>query len=103
MNETSRRTFSSSLQLIAVCPLLAMSDTVVDAIGLGASVLIAVPVSVLVLTFIRSRLDDPTALAASMLTLAAIVACLELMMNAFLNELRSSLGLFVPRGRMGWK
>lgn len=93
---SDRRTFDSSVQLIAVCPLLAMSDTVADALGLGAAVLIVVPLSTMLLVFIRPRLGSETALAASMLTLAAIVACVELLMSAWLNELRESLALFLP-------
>jgi Na+-translocating ferredoxin:NAD+ oxidoreductase subunit E len=96
MSDSSRRGFDSCVQLIAVCPLLAMSDTVVDALGLSAAVLIVVPLAAMLLAFVRSRLDDATALAAAMLTLAALVACVELLMSAWLNELRASLGLFLP-------
>lgn len=96
MNVTSKRTFNSSVQLIAVCPLFAMSDTVVDAVGLSVAVLIVLPLATMLLVFMRSRLANETALAASTLTLAAMVACIELLMSAWLSELRQSLGLFVP-------
>jgi electron transport complex protein RnfE len=96
MNVTPRHTFDSSVQLIAVCPLLAMSDTVVDALGLSIAVLIVVPLATMLLVLIRSQLTDETALAASTLTLAAMVACVELLVSARLSELRQSLGLFLP-------
>jgi electron transport complex protein RnfE len=44
----------------------------------------------------RSRLENETALAASLLTIAALVACVELLSSAWFSELRTSLTLFVP-------
>ncbi|MGH8239684.1 MAG: Rnf-Nqr domain containing protein [Steroidobacteraceae bacterium] len=88
--------FGSTAQLIAVCPLLAMSDTVVDALGIGVIVLIVVPLATALLAVLRPRLSNETALAASMLTLAALVACVELLLSAWFSEIRDSLALFVP-------
>jgi electron transport complex protein RnfE len=96
MSARSPQLFGSTAQLIAVCPLLAMSDTVVDALGIGAVVLIVVPLATALLLLLRSRLTDETALAASMLTLAALVAGVELLLSAWFSELRTSLTLFVP-------
>ena len=88
--------FGSTAQLIAVCPLLAMSDTVVDALGIGVIVLIVVPLATALLAVLRARLTNETALAASMLTLAALVACVELLLSAWFSGIRDSLTLFVP-------
>jgi electron transport complex protein RnfE len=96
MSAPSSRKFGSMVQLIAVCPLLAMSDTVVNAVGIGIIVLIVVPLATALLAVLRSRLENETALAASMLTLAALVACLELLLSAWFSELRTALTLFVP-------
>ena len=89
-------TFGTTAQLIAVCPLLAMSDTVADALGIGATVLIVLPLATVLLVLLRARLSGETALAVSMLTLAALVACMELLLSAWFSELRDSLTLFVP-------
>jgi Na+-translocating ferredoxin:NAD+ oxidoreductase subunit E len=96
MNARGQKVFGSTIQLIAVCPLLAMSDTVVDALGIGAAVLIVFPLSTALLGVLRSRLTEVTALATSMLTAAALVACVELLLSAWFSELRNSLALFVP-------
>lgn len=92
----SPKVFSSTAQLIAVCPLLAMSDTVANAVGIGAAVLIVVPLATVVLALLRAQLTNETALAATMLTVAALVACVELLMSAWLSELRTALNLFLP-------
>jgi Na+-translocating ferredoxin:NAD+ oxidoreductase subunit E len=96
MSVRSSQLFGSTAQLIAVCPLLAMSDTVADALGIGTAVLIVVPLATVLLELLRSRLTTEIALAATMLTLAALVACVELLMSAWLSELRGALNLFLP-------
>jgi Na+-translocating ferredoxin:NAD+ oxidoreductase subunit E len=96
MSAGSSLKFGSTARLIAVCPLLAMSDTVADALGIGVVVLIVVPLATAVLALLRSRLTSETALAASMLTIAALVACVELLLSAWFSELRTALTLFVP-------
>lgn len=96
MSARGPHVFGSTAQLIAVCPLLAMSDTVADALGIGATVLIVLPLATVLLVLLRSRLSGETAIAASMLTLAALVACVELLLSAWFSELRNSLALFVP-------
>jgi electron transport complex protein RnfE len=88
--------FGTTAQLIAVCPLLAMSDTVVNALGIGAAVLVVVPLAAALLALMRPLLTSETALAASMLTLAALIASVELLLSAWFSELRDSLTLFVP-------
>ena len=96
MSAGSSSRFGSTGRLIAVCPLLAMSDTVADALGIGVVVLIVVPLATAVLALLRSRLTSETALPASMLTIAALVACVELLLSAWFSELRTALTLFVP-------
>jgi electron transport complex protein RnfE len=96
MSARRSHNFGSTAQLIAVCPLLAMSDTVVDALGLGVVVLIVVPLATALLAVLRPHLTNETALAGSMITLAALVACIELLLSAWFSELRTSLALFVP-------
>lgn len=90
------RSFGTTAQLIAVCPLLAMSDTVADALGIGVTVVIVLPFATALLLLFRVRLSVQTTLAASMLTVAALVACMELLLSAWFSELRTSLTLFVP-------
>ena len=55
-----------------------------------------VPLASALLSILRPRLTTETTLAASMLTLAALVACVELLLSAWFSELRTALTLFVP-------
>jgi Na+-translocating ferredoxin:NAD+ oxidoreductase subunit E len=87
---------SSSVLLLALCPLLAVSDTVVNAFGLGVAVVIIVVLSSAVMSVIRGLLSDESALAAGMLLVAGVIGCVELLMRAWFHDLRESLDVFLP-------
>jgi len=88
--------FGSTLQLLALCPLLAVSDTVVKASGFSALVLVIFPVATLLLNAIRRWLDDSIVLPASLLITAGLVTAAELFMRAWFHDLGASFGLFLP-------
>lgn len=82
--------------LLALYPLLAMSDTIVNAAGLGIAALIVATVSNLLLALTSRWLRSEIRLAATLLLMAGIVAGIELLMSAFFHELRDSIGIFLP-------
>lgn len=88
--------FDSTMQLLALCPLLAVSDTVVKAVGFSAVVLILLPLATLLLTAIRRWLDDAIVLPASLLVTSGLVTAAELLMRAFFHDLGQSFGVFLP-------
>lgn len=94
-NDTAT-TMRESFFLLALYPLLAMGDTVVNAAGLGIAALIVATVSNLLLALTRRWLGDEIRMSATLLLMAGIVAGLELLMDALLHELRDSLGIFLP-------
>jgi electron transport complex protein RnfE len=84
------------LQLLALCPLLAVSDTVVKALGFSALVLVIFPLATLLLSAIRRWLDDAIVLPASLLVTAGLVTAAELFMRAWFHDLGVSFGVFLP-------
>ena len=88
--------FNSTVQLLALCPLLAVSDTVVKAFGFSAVVLIVVPLSTLLLQLIRRLLDDDIVLPASLLITAGLTTASELVLRAWFYDLGASLDVFLP-------
>jgi electron transport complex protein RnfE len=91
-----QKVFGSTVQLLALCPLLAVSDTVVKAIGFSIVVLIVVPLSTLLLGLIRRVLDDDIVLAASLIVAAGLVTACELVLRAWFHDLGESFGVFLP-------
>lgn len=88
--------FHSTLQLLALCPLLAVSDTVVKAVGFSVIVLILLPLATLLLGVVRRWLDDTIILPASLLITAGLVTAAELLMRAWFHDLGESFGVFLP-------
>lgn len=88
--------FNSTLQLLALCPLLAVSDTVVKAVGFSVIVLILLPLTTLLLGVVRRWLDDAILLPASLLITAGLVTAAELVMRAWFHDLGQAFGVFLP-------
>jgi electron transport complex protein RnfE len=79
-----------------MCPLLAVSDTLVNSIGAGAFVLIAAPAAALLFLAVRRLLSAETQLPAAFLLFASVTSCLDVLMRAFLYDLHGALGVFAP-------
>jgi electron transport complex protein RnfE len=83
-------------QLLGLCPLLAVTTTLVNGLALGlASAIIVVIVST-TMSLLRGVLVPSTRLLLAMLILAALVTVVDLFAEALLYELHERLGLFVP-------
>lgn len=84
------------VQLLGLCPLLAVSSTVVNAVGLGLATLLVLVISNSVVSLIRRQVSDAVRLPAFVMIIASAVTCTELLMKAFTYELYQILGLFIP-------
>jgi Na+-translocating ferredoxin:NAD+ oxidoreductase subunit E len=92
--------FAGSVHLLALCPALAVSDTIVNAFGLGLAILIIVPTCFALAGTARlvigRRLSEDAVLAVNVLLFAAVIACAQLLMRAWFHDLRQALGIFLP-------
>ena len=84
------------VQLLGLCPLLAVTNTVVNAIGLGLATLMVVTGSNMAVSLIRHRVTDSMRLPAFVMIIAALVTCTELIMQAYAYRLYQILGIFIP-------
>jgi electron transport complex protein RnfE len=84
------------VQLLGLCPLLAVSSTVVNALGLGLATLLVLTTTNSVVSLIRGFVSDAVRLPAFVMIIASAVTCIELLMKAFTYELYQILGLFIP-------
>lgn len=84
------------VQLLGLCPLLAVSSTVVNALGLGLATLLVLIISNVVVSLIRHQVSDAVRLPAFVMIIASAVTCTELLMKAFTYELYLILGIFIP-------
>ncbi|MEX2962599.1 electron transport complex subunit E [Microbulbifer sp. TYP-18] len=84
------------VQLLGLCPLLAVTGSVVNAIGLGLATIGVLTCSNLAVSLLRKQMPDTVRLPASVMIIATFVTCVELLMKAFTYELYLVLGIFIP-------
>lgn len=84
------------VQLLGLCPLLAVTGSVVNAIGLGLATIMVLVCSNTAVSLIRNIVSDAVRLPAFVMIIAAAVTCIELLMQAYAYELYQILGIFLP-------
>jgi Na+-translocating ferredoxin:NAD+ oxidoreductase subunit E len=83
------------VQLLGLCPLLAVSTTVANSLGLGLVTLMVLTCSNLLISCLRSQLNSTTRLPAQILIIASFVTCADVLLQAYWYELHRGIGLFV--------
>lgn len=84
------------VQLLGLCPLLAVSTSVANALGLGLATLVVLLTSNALAALAGPRLPREVRLAVFVLVIAAAVTAVELSMAAWWPGLHASLGIFLP-------
>jgi len=84
------------VQLLGLCPLLAVSGSVVNALGLGLATTLVLVGSNISVSLIRKNVSDAVRLPVFVMIIASFTTCTELVMKAFTYELYQVLGIFIP-------
>ncbi len=84
------------VQLLGLCPLLAVSGSVVNALGLGLATILVLTGSNIAVSLIRKSVSDAVRLPAFVMIIASFTTCTELLMKAYTFELYQILGIFIP-------
>jgi len=84
------------VQLLGLCPLLAVSNSFVNALGLGLATMLVLLGSNVVVSLIRKRVNDAIRLPVFVMVIASFTTAVELLMQAFTYELYQILGIFIP-------
>ncbi|MEX0623716.1 MAG: electron transport complex subunit E [Saccharospirillum sp.] len=84
------------VQLLGLCPLLAVTGSVVNALGLGIATMVVLVGSNTAVSLIRHYVPDSVRLPAFVMIIASFTTCAELLMQAFTYELYQVLGIFIP-------
>jgi electron transport complex protein RnfE len=84
------------VQLLGLCPLLAVTGSVVNAIGLGIATTVVLIGSNLTVSLFRRQVPEAVRLPIFVMIIAAFVTAIELLMQAYTYELFLILGIFIP-------
>ena len=84
------------VQLLGLCPLLAVTATVTNALGLGVATLLVLLGSNVAVSLVRNHVANEIRIPVFVLIIASLVTAVELLMNAYTYDLYLSLGIFIP-------
>lgn len=84
------------VQLLGMCPTLAVTTSVSNAIGMGLSATAVLMCSNLFISLLRKFIPKQVRIAAYIVIISGFVTAVELLLHAFLPSLYASLGLFIP-------
>ena len=84
------------VQLLGLCPLLAVTGSVVNALGLSLATMLVLVGSNLAVSMVRNFVPDAVRLPAFVMIIASYVTCTELLMQAVTYVLYTVLGIFIP-------
>jgi len=84
------------VQLLGMCPTLATSTSLENAIGMGVAATAVLAASNVVISLLRKLIPQKIRIAAYVVIIASFVTVIDLLLQAYLPELSKSLGLYIP-------
>jgi electron transport complex protein RnfE len=83
-------------QSLALCPLLAVTGTATNGLGLGLATAFVLIMSGLMVSVLRGIITPQVRIPVFVLIIATLVTLVDLGMNAWMHDLHKVLGLFIP-------
>ncbi len=83
-------------QSLALCPLLAVTTSATNGLGMGLATLFVVVTTSVIISALREIITPEVRIPVFILLIAATVTVVDMMMNAFVHDLYKVLGLFIP-------
>jgi len=84
------------VQLLGLCPLLAVTGSFINGLGLGLATLITLVASNVIVSLIRTLVRPEVRIPVFVLVIASVVTVIELVMSAWFYDLYKILGIFIP-------
>lgn len=84
------------VQLLGLCPLLAVTTSLVNGLGMGLATTVVLTGSNFSVALIRNVVRPEIRIPVFVLIIASLVTAVELIMNAWFHELYRVLGIFIP-------
>lgn len=84
------------VQLIGMCPTLATTTSLQNAIGMGLAAAAVLVCSNVVISLLRRIIPSKVRIACYIVIIAGFVTVVDLMLQAYLPDLSASLGMYIP-------
>lgn len=82
--------------MLGMCPTLAVTTSAINGLGMGLSSLVVLAISNVVISLLRKMIPDEVRLPAFIVIVASFVTVVELLMEAYMESLYASLGIYIP-------
>ncbi|AMK75834.1 MULTISPECIES: electron transport complex subunit E [Methylomonas] len=83
-------------QNLALCPLLAVTGTATNGLGMGLATMVVMVASNAAVSVSRHLIPSEIRIPIFVLLIAALVTLVDIFLNAWMHELHKVLGLFIP-------
>lgn len=84
------------VQLLGLCPILAVSTSIVNAVSLGLATVLVMAVSNFAVASLRNFIPYEIRIPVFILIIAALTTVVDLAFNAYFHDLYLVLGIFIP-------
>ena len=84
------------VQVLGMCSTMAITTSFFNGLGMGVAVLVILTLSNVIIAAIRKIVPDKIRIAMFIVVIAGFVTCVDLIIQAFVPALASSLGVFIP-------
>ncbi|MEX5792312.1 Electron transport complex protein rnfE [Providencia rettgeri] len=87
---------SALVQLLGLCPLLAVSSTATNALGLGLATTLVLVCTNVAVSALRRWVPSEIRIPIYVMIIASVVSAVQMLINAYAFGLYESLGIFIP-------
>ncbi|MDR1665145.1 MAG: electron transport complex subunit E [Clostridiales bacterium] len=84
------------IQVVGMCPVLAVTTTASNAIGMGLATTAVLTCSNVVISLIRKLIPDEVRIPCYVVVIASFVTVVQFLLEGFLPALNNALGIFIP-------
>ena len=84
------------VQLLGMCSTMAITTSFFNGLGMGLAVTVILTLSNVIISAIRKIVPDKIRIAMFIVVIAGFVTCVDLLIQAYVPSLASSLGVFIP-------
>ncbi len=84
------------VQTVGLCSVLGVSTSLLNGIGMGVAVIVVLTLSNVVISLLRNFIPDKVRIPSYIVVIATFVTLVQMLLQAYIPALYSSLGLFIP-------
>ncbi|MCL2698799.1 MAG: electron transport complex subunit E [Defluviitaleaceae bacterium] len=84
------------VQVIGMCPILAVSTSVANGIGMGVAATAVLTCSNTVISLMRKLVPDTVRIPCFIVVIASFTTVVQFLLEGFMPELNNALGIFIP-------